>query len=86
MRAASEAVAGDHPELAALAAKLRAGSYFELLGVPENAGADVPPGRRQEVAAHGQEAGGCEVEKEVVSLTARGIVLHVAIDEVVRVE
>jgi len=41
VQAASAAVAGDHPELAALAVKLRAGSYFELLGVPENAGAEA---------------------------------------------
>ncbi|HVN39870.1 MAG TPA: DUF4388 domain-containing protein [Myxococcota bacterium] len=34
-RASSSSV--DHPELSALASKLRAGSYFELLGVPDGA-------------------------------------------------
>jgi CheY-like chemotaxis protein/DnaJ-domain-containing protein 1 len=38
-RAASSDI--DHPELSALAAKLRAGSYFELLGLPEGATAET---------------------------------------------
>ena len=38
-RAASSGV--DHPELSSLAAKLHAGSYFELLGVPDGATADT---------------------------------------------
>lgn len=41
VKAAGAAVANESPELASLAEKLRAGSYFELLGVPENAGADA---------------------------------------------
>lgn len=43
--------AQDHPELAALAAKLRAGSYFELLGLPENAGADAVRDAYEELSA-----------------------------------